>query len=140
MQPKNFWLTLSFVLGIVLLANCQTTTKPGSSKASTKTSMVVGKWMGSYSGSASGKCEMEFTQDASGKTTGQVAIQPEGGEKSSFFPFDSVTLEGNNLKASFRDPDGEVTELVGKLDNNQLKGTWKSGQDASGIWQTDKSK
>jgi len=135
-----FWLTLSLVIGIVLTGSSQTTTQTGNPTAGRGTPALIGKWQGSYSGVASGRCEMEFKQDAGGKITGQVAIQPEDGQKSPHFPFDSVSLEGTVLKASFKDPDGISSEIEGKLEKDQLGGNWKSADGSGGTWQTTKVK
>jgi hypothetical protein len=141
MKIKQLLLTLSFVFGIVFLANSQTKTKPTqtTTKTTDATKVLVGKWKGTYDGATPGKCVMEFTKNGKGALTGQIAIQPEGSEKSSPATFNSVILEGNSLKASFTDPDGSPIQVEGKLENNQLKGNWSTANNEGGNWQTTKS-
>lgn len=139
---KQLWLALAFVFGIIFPGSGQTTsqTNQGTPESATGAAVLLGKWQGSYGGAAAGKCALEFTQDAGGKTTGQIAIQPDGGGQSPMMPFDSVELEGTSLKAVFTDPDGDKSQLEGKLENNQLKGNWKTASNEGGTWQTDKMK
>lgn len=139
---KQLCLILSFIFGMASLASSQTpakTTKT-TSKSATKTNLLVGKWQGNYQGSAAGKCALEFSQGNDGKPTGQITIQPDGGESSPLITFDSINLNGTNFTASFTDPEGDKVEMVGKVENNHLKGTWKTSGNESGTWQTDKTK
>jgi hypothetical protein len=48
-------------------------------------------------------------------------------------------MEGNRLKASFTNAEGAKVELEGTLENNQLKGNWKTSSDQEGSWQTTKA-
>jgi hypothetical protein len=98
----------------------------------------MGKWQGTYQGTATGKCTLAFSKDSKGKPTGQITIQPDGGEESPAMTFDSIQLEGSNLKATFIDPEGEKVEMDGKLENNQIKGTWRTASNESGTWQSNK--
>jgi hypothetical protein len=142
---RKAWLTLSFALGMVLLAAAQPPTKgTASSRKATassdkSTSALLGTWLGTFSGSASGNCELRLAQDAGGKPTGQLSIQPDGGEPSPFIIFESVTLEGSHLKATFTDGQGAKSELDGTLENDQLKGSWKTASGQEGSWQTTKA-
>ncbi|MDO1450236.1 hypothetical protein Q0590_28405 [Rhodocytophaga aerolata] len=141
MKIKHVWFTLCFLLGIVFLANSQTTSKSAQTptKTTESTALLVGKWKGSYDGGTPGTCEMEFSRKANGTLSGQIVIHPEGGEKSTPATFDSVKLEGNSLTASFSDPDGNPIQVEGKLESKQLKGTWKTANNEGGSWQTTKS-
>lgn len=141
---RKAWLTLSFALGMVLLAAAQTanqdTVSSGNTASTDKSaSALLGTWQGTFSGSASGNCELRLAQDAGGKPTGQLSIHPDGGEASPFVPFENVTLEGNRLKATFTDGQGAKAELDGTLENNQLKGSWKTSDGQAGNWITTKA-
>lgn len=139
-STKQFWITLSFIFGVVFLASGQTSTKSAqSTKAKDATTLLVGKWTGTYEGPATGECELEFSRDGNGKAKGQIAFKPTGGEKVSPIPFSSVTVEGSTVKATFTDPDGDNITMDGKLENNQLKGTWSPEGGDSGTWQTSKA-
>ncbi len=144
LSVRKAWLTLSFALGVVLLAAAQTPTKAtaasGKSGKSTKsTSALLGAWQGTFSGAVSGNCELRLAQDDNGKPTGQLSIHPDGGEASPFVPFESVTLEGNRVKAAFNNEQGTKVELEGALENDQLKGKWKMADGQEGNWQTTKA-
>ncbi len=135
---RKAWLILSFALGMVLLAAAQSPTKVTAS-SDKSTSPLLGTWQGTFSGSASGNCELRLAQDTSGKPTGQLSIQPDGGEASPFVNLESITLEGSRLKATFIDGQGAKTEVDGTLENDQLKGTWKTSSGQEGSWLTIKS-
>ncbi len=139
MKPNHLLLVLWLCFGVVLTASSQTTSVKNP-KTGTDAAQLAGRWQGTFGGAVSGKCEMEFTRETGGKITGRVAIQPDGSEMTPFLPFDSVTLDGNNLKASFNDSNGGSSQLDGTLENGQLKGTWKSSTEGEGTWQVDKSK
>ncbi len=139
---KKIWLTLSLALGMVLLATAQTPTKKATSSgtpAGKSTSALLGAWQGSFSGPASGDCKLRLSQDGNGNPTGQVSLHPNGGEPSPFVTFESISMEGNRLKASFTNAEGAKVELEGTLENNQLKGNWKTSSDQEGSWQTTKA-
>ncbi len=139
---KKIWLTLSLALGMVLLATAQTPTKKATSSgtpAGKSTSALLGAWQGTFSGAVSGNCELRLAQDDNGKPTGQLSIHPDGGEASPFVPFESVTLEGNRVKAAFNNEQGTKVELEGALENDQLKGKWKMADGQEGNWQTTKA-
>ncbi len=142
---RKAWLTLSFALGMVLMAAAQTPTKAttSSSKATASsgksTAALLGAWQGTFNGSASGNCEIRLAQDGSGKPTGQISIHPDGGEASPFISFESVTLEGSQIKASFTDGQGDKVQLNGTLEKDQFKGTWKTSAGQEGNWLTTKA-
>jgi hypothetical protein len=138
---RKAWLTLSFALGMVLLAAAQTPTKAtaAAGKSTKSTSALLGAWQGTFSGAVSGNCELRLAQDGNGKPSGQLSIHPNGGEPSPFVSFESVTLEGNRLKAAFTNEQGNKVELEGALENDQLKGNWKMADGQEGSWQTTKA-
>ena len=147
MNTKQIVLTLSIALGTASLAACQTSARvaPTTPQAAatavragdTDAAPMLGKWQGTYEGSGKGKFEIGLTQDAGGKPSGYVAIQPEGAPEFPSITFDSVTLEGNTLKATFTDWEG--AQVQGQLEKDELKGTWKTGGQG-GSWQTTKAK
>ncbi len=148
MNAKQIVLTLSIALGTASLAACQTTarvaatTPPAAATAvraaDADAAPLLGKWQGTYEGSGKGKFEIGLSRDAGGKPAGYVAIQPEGAPEFPSIPFDSVTLEGNTLKATFTDWEGAQAQVEGQLDKEELKGTWKTGGGQGGTWQTTK--
>jgi hypothetical protein len=137
---RKVWLSLSFILGITLLATAQTSTKATSTSGTSagKSSALLGAWQGTFGGSASGKCELRLAREGSGNPTGQISILPDGGEQSPFITFESVVLEGSHLKATFTDSQGEKVQMDGTLENEGLKGSWKTSAGQEGNWQTTK--
>lgn len=148
MNTKHLLLTLSFVLGTASVAACQTTTRvmiPAPQATTTRAgetdaAPLLGKWQGSYQGSGTGKFEIGLSQNAGGQPTGYVAIQPEGAPEFPSIPFDSVTLEGNTVKATFTDWEGNPAHVEGTLEKDALTGTWKTGGGQGGTWKTAKAK
>ncbi len=142
---RKAWLTFSFAIGVVLLTAGQTPNKTTAASGKAKTSSgkstpaLLGTWKGTFSGSASGNCEIRVAQDGSGNPTGQISIQPDGGDASPLITFESVTLEGSRLKASFTDGQGDKVELNGTLEKDQFKGTWKTSAGQEGDWLTTKA-
>ncbi len=113
---RKAWLTLSFALGVVLLSAAQTPPKAtpsakATSSAGKSTSALLGTWQGTFNGSASGNCAIRLAQDGNSNPTGQISIQPDGGEASPFVTFENVTLEGDRLKATFTDGQGDKVNL-----------------------------
>ncbi|MBD0257223.1 MAG: hypothetical protein ICV83_16010 [Cytophagales bacterium] len=146
MNTKHLLLTLSFVLGTASVAACQTTarvTTPAPQATTTRAgetnaAPLLGKWQGSYQGSGTGKFEIGLSQNAGAAPTGYVAIQPEGAPEFPSIPFDSVTLEGNTVKATFTDWEGNPAHVEGTLEKDELTGTWKTGGGQGGTWKTAK--
>jgi hypothetical protein len=146
MHTKHLLLTLSFVLGAASVASCQTTarvTTPAPQTttlqaAKTNPAPLLGKWQGSYQGSGTGKFEIGLSQNAGAAPTGYVAIQPEGAPEFPSIPFDAVTLEGNTLKATFTDWEGNQAHVEGTLEKDALTGTWKTAGGQGGTWKTAK--
>jgi hypothetical protein len=137
---RKVWLSLSFVLGIAVLVSAQTASKASSpGKTAGKSSALVGAWQGTFNGSASGQCELRFSRDGNGNLAGQVSIHPEGGEQSPFIPFESIAVEGSRLKATFTDGQGDKVQMDGTLENDALKGSWKTSAGQEGNWQSTKA-
>ena len=138
-QPRfrKALLSFAFVLGFVLLAAAQSPAKatrsPGRSAG--KPSPLLGTWQGTFEGSASGKCELRFSREGNGNPTGQISIQPDGNGPSPFIPFESVALEGSRLQATFTDGQGDKVQMDGTLDNDGLKGSWKTSAGQEGSFQ-----
>jgi hypothetical protein len=134
-------LTLAFVFGFVLLSAAQEPTKATGSRSKTnrKSSLLLGAWQGTFDGSASGQCELRFSRDANGNPTGQISIRPDGGEKSPYLNFESLSLEKNTVKATFTDAQGAKVQFDGTLKNDQLKGNWKTSENQEGSWLATKS-
>jgi hypothetical protein len=148
MNAKQIVLTLSIALGTASLAACQTNTRVAATAPQPATTAVrtgdanaapmLGKWQGTYEGSGKGKFEIGLTREADGKPAGYVAIQPEGAPEFPSISFDTVTLEGNTLKATFTDWEGAQAQVEGQLEKDELKGSWKTGGGQGGSWQTTK--
>ncbi len=146
MHTKHLLLTLSFVLGTVSGAACQPTARTTTAvpqattirAGETNAAPLLGKWQGSYQGSGAGKFEIGLSQNAGGAPTGYVAIQPEGAPEFPSIPFDSATLEGNTVKATFTDWEGNPAHVEGTLEKDELTGTWKTASGQGGTWKTAK--
>ncbi len=134
-------LSLAFVFGFILLSAAQAPTQAtrSRSKPSGKSSPLLGAWQGTFTGSASGQCELRFSRDGNGNPTGQISIHPDGGEKSPYLNFETLSLDETSVKATFTDAQGAKVEFDGTLANDQLKGNWKTSQDQEGSWLTTKA-
>jgi hypothetical protein len=134
-------LSLAFIFGFVLLSAAQTPAQATGSRTKTsgKTSPLLGAWQGTFDGSASGQCELRFSRDGNGNPTGQISIHPDGGEKSPYVNFETLSLEETTVKATFTNAQGAKVQFEGTLASDQLKGNWKTSENQDGSWLTTKA-